>query len=531
MRFPVRLSLRPVVAMLLLVGFGLPVAWSQRRTIPSSKQPAEVTKTRTKYNYKEPANQAKKHSSLQTLYKQACPGVVKVICETGTGASQTGSGFFVSKAGLVVTNWHVISHKRLSGIRIGTNGGVQLKANVLAIDQEADLAILQPVSAIVASHVFSGRSANDVKAGEAVVTIGHPSNVRLLFSAGVVRGVRTAVEVREAVDGKVSLMHKYRYLQTDVCVCRSISGGPLLDEKGRVLGVVTIGIPASRVGFAIEWQAVADLLKKADGARTIGLTEIGRRSTARQKERNCFGPATAAKDITLAAEFARRNIYCGKCRGTGVVEEKTKVKKKERRKVFVTGSGIKPRYRYKLVTVTVTEKVSKACPLCVGHGISPQADKLYKRLGDLVGAMSRVNETDGQVPLAWRKGVEALQETAFDNIWHAGDLTEHARAALSAPHRRLGEAVVFIGKLQAAKLTRDASHLLVVIYGANRPAYVWCPSSVTAMEGQWCQVAGVIGGLIGNTPLVIAVNVSSLRANPKLEPLPLPKPKPKLRRR
>ena len=531
MRLPVRLSLRLVVATLLLAGFGLPEVWSQQRTVPSSKKPAEVTKTRSRQHYKEPANLAKRHTSLQCLYKQACPGVVRVICETGTKASQTGSGFFVSKTCLVVTNWHVISHKHLSGIRIETSGGVKLKANVLAIDQEADLAILKPVSPTVSPYVFSGRLAKDVKAGEAVVTIGHPSDMRLLFGAGVVSGMRTAAEVREAVEGKLPIRHGYRYLQTDACICRSLSGGPLLDEKGRVLGVITIGVPASQVAFAIEWKAVADLLKKADGARTIGLAEIGRRSTAKKRGRSCFGPVTTAKDITLAAELANRSIYCGKCRGTGVVEEDTKVEKRKRRKFLITGPGVKPRYRYKWVTVTVTEKVPQACPLCVGHGISPQDDKLYKRLCDLVGVMSRVNESDGQVLLAWRKGVKTLQESAFDNIWYAGDLTKHVSRTLGAPQRHLGEAVVFIGKLQGAKLTQDASHLLVVIHGADRPAYVWCSGSVSAMEGQWCQVAGVVGGIIENTPLIIAVNVSGLQVNPKLKPLEKPKPKPYRRRR
>lgn len=522
--------LRLIVATLLLVGFGLADVRSQQRTIPSSKKPAEVTKTRTKGRYKEPASYAKRHSFLQDLYKQACPGIVGIICKTDTGASRTGSGFFVSKTGLVVTNWHAISHKNLSSIHIEISGGVQLKANVLAIDQEADLIILKPVGQTVPPYVFSGRSVNDVKVSEATVTIGHPSDMRLLFGTGVIKGTRTAPEVRKAVDNKLSLRHGYKYLQTDIRLCRDIGGGPLLDEKGRVLGVITIGIPASQVGFAIEWQAVADLLKKADGARTIGLAEIARKSTGEQQRWKYFGLAATAKGITLAADLVTRSIYCGKCRGTGVVEEKTKVKKKVRRKTFVTGSGIKPHYRYKWEIATVTKKVQKTCPMCTGHGISSQADKAYKRLCDLVGTMSRVNETGKQVLLAWSKGVQTLQESAFDNIWYAGDLTKHATGTLSAPQKHLGEAVVFIGKLQATKLTRDASHLLVIVYGVDRPVYVWCPSGITAMEGQCCQVSGIIGGLIENTPLVTAVSVSALNVNPKLEQIKEPEPKPRRRR-
>ncbi len=530
MRLLTKSYLRPIMATLLLAGFGLTEVWSQQRTIPTSKKPAEVTKTKTR-SHKEPVSHAKKHSSLQALYKQVRPGIVKVICETDTKVPQTGSGFFVSKAGLVVTNWHVIRHKHLSGIHIETSGGVQIKANVLLIDQEADLVILKPASQTAPPHVFSGRPVNDVKVAEAAVTVGHPSNMRLLFSTGVIKGIRSAAEVRKAVEDKLSLRHGYKYLQTDVGFCRSLSGGPLLDEKGRVLGVITIGMPASQVGFAIEWQAVADLLKKVDGARTIGINEIARRSAGEQRGRDYFGPATKAKDITLAADLAKRNIYCGKCRGTGVIEKKTKVKKRERRKVFVTGLGTKPHYRYKWVTVTVIKKVQKVCPMCMGHGISSQADKLYKRLCDLVGTMSRVNGAGKQISIAWSKGVQTLQESAFDNIWYAGDLTKQATGTLSAPQKHLGETIVFIGKLQAAKLTQDASHLMVVVYGVERPVYVWCPSGITALEGQWCQVAGVIGGLIENTPVVIAVDVSGLNVNPKLIPLEEPKPKPRYRRR
>lgn len=523
--------LRVSVIPLLIGALSLTTSLAQWRTIATSKKPAEVTRTRTTFRYRESSSQAKKHASLQALYKKACPSVVKIITNTDQkGESKTGSGFFVSKSGLVVTNWHVISSKNFSSVVIETSGQVQLKAKVLAIDTKSDLAILRPTTPTLTSTTLTGRPFNEVKVGDAVVIVGHPSDRRVLFYTGAVTAKRTAEELQGIIESKLPLKHGYKYLQIDVPIYRNLNGAPVLDEKGQVIGVISLGVPAHNVSFAIEWQAVADLMKKAKEAVPIGPSTIAQISGDEQFETTCFGSVKDLSRIGTAAELAIRSLYCGKCHGTGIILEKKQVRKKELRKVLITGPGITPHYRYKWVTVTETQEVPRHCPLCAGHGISPKADLLYKRICNLVWTMSVVSEMDEQVSTAWQKGVDALSKAAFDNIWYANDLTRYARGTLSTPQKHVGEPVVFIGRISTFKPTVNANYLLVVVYGTNQPVYVWAPGNVTALEGQWCQVSGVIGGLVGNTPLVLAVDVSGLHVNPKLKPLEIPKA-PKRRRR
>jgi len=525
-----KFQLRVAIILLLIGLLHLTVAFAQWRTYATAKKPAEVTKSRVKATYRESSSQVKKHASLQALFEQASVGVIKVICHTSEGEpTKTGSGFFVSKDGLIVTNWHTISSRFCTGISIETDEEVELKAKVLAIDPKTDLAIVQPVSPTVAPKVFSGCPINEVRIRQNIITIGHSSSRRLLISTGAVNAIRTEAEFREIIHSKTSSKHKYKYLQIDLPVCRSINGGAVLNEKGQVIGIIIGGIPTKDTGFAIEWKAVSDLMKKAKNAVPIGPARISQLSIT-NNDNSYFGPATTAKDITTAAELAKRNLYCGRCHGTGVILKKVQRKKRELRKILVTGPGVAPHYRHRWVTVTETEEQATPCPLCAGHGISPKFDILYRRLCTLVRTMSIVNETDKQISIAWDKAIETLQEAAFDNIWYARDLTKHARGALSTPQRHLGDPIVFIGKLSSAKPALNATYMLVVVYGTSQPVYVWAPGNITALEGQWCQVAGVIGGIVENIPLVIAVDVAGLHVNPKLKQIE-PKPKHSYRRR
>jgi len=523
-------QLRVSIILLLIGALSLMTSLAQWRTYATAKKPAEVTKSRVRVTFRESSSQAKKHASLQKFFKQSSAGVVKVICHTSEGARpKTGSGFFVSKSGLVVTNWHTISSRFCTGISIETIGGVELKAKALIINPETDLAILQPLSPTIPPKVFSGSPIDGVKINQNIITIGHSSSRRLLVSTGVVNAIRTAAEFQEIIESKTSLKHKYKYLQIDLPVCRSINGAAVLNEKEQVIGIVVGGITNKGTGFAIEWKAIDDLLKKAKDAVPIGAAKISLLSSTGQEE-SYYGPATDGKEIARAAELVKRSLYCGKCHGTGVITKKTEVPKRELQKELVTGPGIRPHYRYKWVTIIKTEEQTIPCPLCFGHGITPKIDILYRHLCNLVRTMSVINEIDEQISTAWDKAVETLQESAFDNIWYARGLTKNVRGILSTPQKHLGEPVVFIGKLLSAKPGFNATYLTVVIYETNQPVYVWSPGNISALEGQWCQVAGAIGGIVESIPLVMAVDVAGLHVNPKLKQIE-PKPKHSYRRR
>lgn len=141
----------------------------------------------------------------------------------------TGSGFFVSLEGHLVTNEHVVRDCR--EIRVSADQVAQ----VVATDRQADLALLkaQPVP-----HVAKLRSDTLAYQGEDVVTYGFPLRGVLSSSGQLGAGMVTALS---------GLRDNPLQIQIDVPVQPGNSGGPLIDARGDVIGVVVSKLNALRV--------------------------------------------------------------------------------------------------------------------------------------------------------------------------------------------------------------------------------------------------------------------------------------------
>jgi serine protease Do len=145
----------------------------------------------------------------------------------GTGGLSTGSGFFVSPAGHLVTNDHVVEGCREIDVRLadGRIGG----ATVLTRSNGDDLAVLKVDMAPPAAAQF--RAGQPVRLGEGVVVFGFP----LVGSLGSSSGVLSTGHVSAlAGPGDHSGI-----LQMSAPVQSGNSGGPLIDQSGNVIGVVT----------------------------------------------------------------------------------------------------------------------------------------------------------------------------------------------------------------------------------------------------------------------------------------------------
>jgi len=460
------------------------------------------------------ATAKKSRSDLQSLYARSKSGIVRVMVKLAPRGPKIGSGtgFFVSKTGLVVTNWHVISHPKLDSIHIRGQGGQEVVADILALHEQADLAVLKPVEAIRVDHVFVGVPLADVHVGATAVSIGFPSGLRFSLTKGVVSGIRSPEEVQQAVRKSLGwaspLEHPYKYVQTDAGLYYGSSGGPLLDEKGRVLGVSTLGIPGAAIAFAVEWAAVADLLKKAKQGRAIGLDDIRRRSKPTFKVRRLFGEPATATQVAGAAKKARESIYCGRCVGTGRIREKTPT---ERTVPGRTVSGDPAPRRVKGWKVAWAR-----CPNCQGSGVTPVHGRAYARLCHLVEVLARLDESSHQADLAKPKALAVFRESALDNAWLAGKFADSCRAVLGSPQKHVGSPVVFFGMIDEMLQGKEATYLLVRVYGSRHHLVVVSRVKVTALRGTWCQVAGLVGGAAHGVGWVAALDVSGIRANPKL---------------
>ncbi len=170
---------------------------------------------------------------------------------------RTGTGFAVSPTTHVVTNAHVAAGCRT--LRV-LQGGASAPANLVAVDNDADLALLR--TDLRTPHVAALRSAPPLRLGEAVVSFGFPLSGALSKEGNLTTGNVSAL---------AGLRDDPTYLQMTAPVQPGNSGGPLLDASAHVIGVVTAKLDAvaiakrtgdipQNVNFAIKAEVLRTML-------------------------------------------------------------------------------------------------------------------------------------------------------------------------------------------------------------------------------------------------------------------------------
>lgn len=172
-------------------------------------------------------------TNLKEINRHSSPNVITIDC-----GESFGSGFFISDSGYLVTNYHVIEDE--PKITIIINKNLKLDAKVIKTNEEFDLALLKVDYDSLPGLWFA--DSDSVESGDPVVAIGTPldRNLSSTLTKGIVSGLRN-------FDG-------IKMIQTDVSINSGNSGGPLINEKGEVIGMATAKIKANNVtgiGFCI----------------------------------------------------------------------------------------------------------------------------------------------------------------------------------------------------------------------------------------------------------------------------------------
>lgn len=168
---------------------------------------------------------------------------------------KVGSGVVVVDRGLILTNLHVVSGVKL--VKVVFADGMESEAVVVGLRPENDLAVLQAKTIPDDLTPANLGSTRDLAVGDHVVAVGFPFGIGPSVSAGVVSGLNREFRSPEGQRLLTNL------IQFDAAANLGNSGGPLVNAKGEVVGIVTAILNPTEqrvfigIGFAVTMESAA----------------------------------------------------------------------------------------------------------------------------------------------------------------------------------------------------------------------------------------------------------------------------------
>jgi S1-C subfamily serine protease len=209
------------------------------------------------------------------IYRDEAPGVVTVvslfggqgldsILGGGGGDDQggVGSGFVVSRNGEIATNAHVVTTgegdeiERARQVFVEFADGNQVEAKIVGHDPNADIALLKVDPKGLTLRPLPLAESAEVTVGTPVAAIGSPFGEKQSLSVGVVSAIDRAI-------GSLTEFQISGAIQTDAAINPGNSGGPLVDGRGRVIGVNQQIKSRSGGGEGVGFAVPADVVRRS----------------------------------------------------------------------------------------------------------------------------------------------------------------------------------------------------------------------------------------------------------------------------
>jgi putative serine protease PepD len=210
---------------------------------------------------------------INEIYSRVSASVVSIAVKTGSGGA-TGSGFVISGDGTIVTNDHVVEDASQVEVRFDDHS-LPVSAHVLGTDPSSDLAVLEvdPSKMPAAAKPLTLADSKNVTVGDNAIAIGFPLGLDRTATAGIISGLGRTIQAPNnfTIDNVI---------QTDAPINPGNSGGPLLDDRGRVIGInsqiATAGSQGNvGIGFAVPSNTIREVVPRLQKGQTIRRAYLG----------------------------------------------------------------------------------------------------------------------------------------------------------------------------------------------------------------------------------------------------------------
>lgn len=200
------------------------------------------------------------------VFKKVVPSVVGITTKGyqrtifGTQAiTGTGSGVIISKDGYILTNSHVIriGENIAKDVEVFLNDGQKVKGKVVWSDKAVDIAIVKIEGANNLVPAELGDS-DALEVGQTAIAIGNPIDLAFQrsLSKGVISGLNRFIGQVDGGGYMVGL------IQTDASINGGNSGGPLVDQNGKIIGINTVKLQSAEgMGFAIPINSIKPIIE------------------------------------------------------------------------------------------------------------------------------------------------------------------------------------------------------------------------------------------------------------------------------
>ncbi len=187
----------------------------------------------------------------------------KSLVQVAPGRRGSGSGVIFAPNGLVVTNAHVVSGSKgrrpVRDLRVTLPAGAVVAARLLAKDDGLDVAVLEielPEGDLPELHPIALGDSQTLRPGQWVMAMGYPWGVAGAAAGGIVIGAGPDLPESPGIGRD--------WIAVDLSLRPGHSGGPLVDHRGRLIGMSTM-MAGLDVGMAVPAHVIKEFVKEAIG--------------------------------------------------------------------------------------------------------------------------------------------------------------------------------------------------------------------------------------------------------------------------